>query len=422
MRKILWVIVVVLAFNATAQAVEGVVAKGTLDNGFSYSLQPSFLKNTENSQEDLLLNLNVQVAAFQESIEQQGYASLIGQFNDDLFTRSYFNSTQYLHIVENLNPQKMQQALQRMKGVATGSRLSQANLSDAFKRSLRQVAIDHSYRNDSLYFQPPVVDADVLKTVRLEALQAFFTRWYQPHYMHLSVVGKFDTEQMQQQIVDIFGDLKSNSLPREPRALYQIPSGIEHVIAHQLRVNQLQVLLPLEPRKNRAKKQLQHNLLVNYINIGLRIEVNPEQNADAEIFYHQNKPYIKITSRYKLPVSDAVKNIIKQLNQVHETGFREFDIGGIKMWLRESGAGPEPLYDTSLREIASNLYRRHLTPDDAEEADDYSLDDADYKVVDRQLKQILSAKISLTTLQPDEISTQEKQKVKKLIDDYNRGK
>ena len=430
--RVFLALALLISMGSAAYAAEGQAIRGRLDNGFAYSLQPSFLKNTESPQEDLALKLYVKVAAFQENVEQQGYARLIGQFHDDLLRYSFFNDTEYLLIVENLNPQKLQQALHRIKHVATGEQISQANLPTALKRSLKQVKTDQEYSTDFLYFQPPVVDADVLKAVRLEPLQAFFNRWYQPHYMHLAVTGKFDIEQMQQQIADLFGSLKSNGLPREPRALYQKPNGIEHLITHQLRVNHLRILLPLEPHKGKGN-HLTGFLLEYYISNRLRIEVDPDQRADAEVVYYQNKPYLEIASHYKSTVSQAVKNIIDQLKAARELGYRSLDNDTIEMWLRESGASPEPIYDSSLRDILANLYRgRHAAdnsiyavPNDKdiwEEDDDYSQDEVDYKLVDRHLKHILDAKISLITLQPVEISANQKQKVKKLIDNYNQGK
>ena len=212
------------------------VIRGTLSNGLSY-----YIRHNEEPIGRAQISLAVKAGSVLETDDQQGLAhflehmafngterfakheiieyleSIGSTFGPDLNARTGFDDTLYFFEIPTDDAEITERAFQILSDWAfsialepeeveleRGVVLEEWRLSQGFDSRLQQNLLDLLF-SDSLYAsRAPIGLTEVIENAPVEALRAYYERWYRPNLMAVVAVGDFDVEEIEAKIKQYF--------------------------------------------------------------------------------------------------------------------------------------------------------------------------------------------------------------------------
>ncbi|WP_321311239.1 insulinase family protein [Halarcobacter sp.] len=228
--------------NATALKVEPSLIQGQLENGLKYTI-----KENSKPEKKASIRLLVEAGSLEEDDDQKGIAHLVEHmaFNgtehfkgNDIIKflesigvgfGSHLNAstttTRTLYTLEiplkNDNLEKAmlifsdwagridftEKELDKERGVV----LEEARYRNNLRYRIYQQLKHEMYANSKYIQRDPIGDLDIVKNIKIDRVKAFYDDWYRPEFMHLVVVGDFDSKNIEKMIKEKFSDFKNNS-------------------------------------------------------------------------------------------------------------------------------------------------------------------------------------------------------------------
>ena len=220
----------------TTLAFDPTVVRGTLSNGLSY-----YIRHNEEPIGRAHISLAVKAGSVLETDDQQGLAhflehmafngterfakheiieyleSIGSTFGPDLNARTGFDDTLYFFEIPTDAAEITERAFQILSDWAfsialepeeveleRGVILEEWRLSQGFDSRLQQNLLDLLFI-DSLYAsRAPIGITEVIENAPVEALRAYYERWYRPNLMAVIAVGDFDVAEIESRIKQYF--------------------------------------------------------------------------------------------------------------------------------------------------------------------------------------------------------------------------
>ena len=229
------------------------VIRGTLSNGLSY-----YIRHNEEPIGRAQISLAVKAGSVLETDDQQGLAhflehmafngterfakheiieyleSIGSTFGPDLNARTGFDDTLYFFEIPTDDAEITERAFQILSDWAfsialepeeveleRGVVLEEWRLSQGFDSRLQQNLLDLLF-SDSLYAsRAPIGLTEVIENAPVEALRAYYERWYRPNLMAVVAVGDFDVEEIEAKIKQYFAPPPEGEAAQERAAIGQ---------------------------------------------------------------------------------------------------------------------------------------------------------------------------------------------------------
>ncbi len=217
-------------------ALDPLVVQGTLSNGLTY-----YIRHNEEPQGRAEISLAVKAGSVLETDDQRGLAHFVehmafngterfakqeiveylesigSAFGHDLNARTGFDDTLYFLEIPTDDPEITERAFQILSDWAfsiafdpeeveleRGVVLEEWRLSQGFNSRLQQDLLNLLF-GDSLYAsRAPIGLTEVIENAPVEALRAYYERWYRPNLMAVVAVGDFDVEEIEAKITQHF--------------------------------------------------------------------------------------------------------------------------------------------------------------------------------------------------------------------------
>ncbi len=234
-------------------AFDPLVVRGTLSNGLSY-----YIRHNEEPRDRAHIALAVKAGSVLETDDQQGLAHFVehmafngterfakqeiidylesvgSTFGPDLNARTGFDDTLYFFEIPTGDPEITETAFQILSDWAyaisfdpeevdleRGVVLEEWRLSQGFDSRLQQNLLDLLF-SDSLYAsRAPIGLTEVIENAPVEALQAYYERWYRPNLMAVVAVGDFHVEEIEAKIKQYFAPPPEGEAAQERAAIGQ---------------------------------------------------------------------------------------------------------------------------------------------------------------------------------------------------------
>ena len=229
------------------------VVRGTLSNGLSY-----YIRHNEEPIGRAQISLAVKAGSVLETDDQQGLAhflehmafngterfakheiieyleSIGSTFGPDLNARTGFDDTLYFFEIPTDDPEITERGFQILSDWAysialepeeveleRGVVLEEWRLSQGFDSRLQQNLLDLLF-SDSLYAsRAPIGLTEVIENAPVEALRAYYERWYRPNLMAVVAVGDFNVEEIEAKIKQYFAPPPEGEAAQERAAIGQ---------------------------------------------------------------------------------------------------------------------------------------------------------------------------------------------------------
>ena len=229
------------------------VIRGTLSNGLSY-----YIRHNEEPIGRAQISLAVKAGSVLETEDQRGLAhflehmafngterfakheiieyleSIGSTFGPDLNARTGFDDTLYFFEIPTDDPEITERAFQILSDWAfsialepeeveleRGVVLEEWRLSQGFDSRLQQNLLDLLF-SDSLYAsRAPIGLTEVIENAPVEALRAYYERWYKPNLMAVVAVGDFDVDEIESKIRQYFAPPPEGEAAQERAAIGQ---------------------------------------------------------------------------------------------------------------------------------------------------------------------------------------------------------
>ena len=234
-------------------ALDPLVVRGTLSNGLTY-----YIRHNEEPQGRAQISLAVKAGSVLETEDQRGLAHFVehmafngterfakheiieylesigSAFGPDLNARTGFDDTLYFLEIPTDDPQITERAFQILSDWAfsiafdpeeveleRGVVLEEWRLSQGFNSRLQQDLLNLLF-GDSLYAsRAPIGITEVIENAPVEALRAYYERWYRPELMAVVAVGDFDVEEIEARITQHFAPPPEGEAEQERAAASQ---------------------------------------------------------------------------------------------------------------------------------------------------------------------------------------------------------
>ena len=217
-------------------AFDPLVVRGTLSNGLSY-----YIRHNEEPQGRAQISLAVKAGSVLETDDQRGLAHFVehmafngterfakqeiveylesigSTFGPDLNARTGFDDTLYFFEIPTDDPEITERAFQILSDWAfsiafdpeeveleRGVVLEEWRLFQGFNSRLQQSLLNLLF-GDSLYAsRAPIGLTEIIENAPVEALRAYYERWYRPDLMAVVAVGDFDVKVIEAKIKQYF--------------------------------------------------------------------------------------------------------------------------------------------------------------------------------------------------------------------------
>ncbi len=234
-------------------AFDPLVVRGTLSNGLSY-----YIRHNEEPRDRAHIALAVKAGSVLETDDQQGLAhflehmafngterfakqeiidyleSIGSTFGPDLNARTGFDDTLFFFEIPTGDPDITERGFQILSDWAfsialepeeveleRGVVLEEWRLSQGFDSRLQQNLLDLLF-SDSLYAsRAPIGLTEVIENAPVEALRAYYERWYRPNLMAVVAVGDFQVEEIEAKIKQYFAPPPEGEASQERAAIGQ---------------------------------------------------------------------------------------------------------------------------------------------------------------------------------------------------------
>lgn len=238
------------------------VIHGTLPNGMQY-----FIRKNTKPENRMELRLAVNAGSIQEDDDQKGlahflehmafngsknfkkndlinYVESIGtQFGPHLNAYTSFDETVYMLHVPTDQPEILDKSLLILEDWASGLTIEEEELNkekgvvvSEWRSSLGpQQRMQNEYLpvlfKDSRYPERlPIGDTAIIKGATQKVVQRFYKDWYRPDLMSIILVGDFDPQEMEKEVIKRFSDIPSVPNPRK-KELYPVPHHDETLVS-----------------------------------------------------------------------------------------------------------------------------------------------------------------------------------------------
>ncbi len=217
-------------------AFDPLVVRGTLSNGLTY-----YIRHNEEPQGRAQISLAVKAGSVLETEDQRGLAHFVehmafngterfakqeiveylesigSEFGPDLNARTGFDDTLYFLEIPTDDPQITETALRILSDWAfsiafdpeeveleRGVVLEEWRLSQGFNSRLQQNLLDLLFGGSLYASRAPIGLTEVIQNAPVEALRAYYERWYRPDLMAVVAVGDFDVQEMEAKVRQYF--------------------------------------------------------------------------------------------------------------------------------------------------------------------------------------------------------------------------
>lgn len=253
--------------SAAAEAAERLpvdpqVTVGTLPNGMSY-----YIRENDEPRNRAFLRLAVDAGSILEDEDQLGLAHFVEhmafngtenysgneiiaflerlgmQFGPDINAYTSFDETVYQLTVPTDELETFEQAFTVLLEWADRMTLSEEEIDKErgviveewrFRRSAAQRIAEQQYpvlfANSRYANRLPIGDIDLIQTFPPEAARRFYEDWYRPDLSAVIAVGDFDSEEVEELIIDLFSRFSGPEEPPE-REIYTVPEHPDTKIA-----------------------------------------------------------------------------------------------------------------------------------------------------------------------------------------------
>ncbi len=234
-------------------AFDSLVVRGTLSNGLSY-----YIRHNEEPQGRAQISLAVKAGSVLETDDQRGLAHFVehmafngterfakqeiveylesigSTFGPDLNARTGFDDTLYFFEIPTDDPDITERAFQILSDWAfsiafdpeeveleRGVVLEEWRLFQGFNSRLQQSLLNLLF-GDSLYAsRAPIGLTEIIENAPVEALRAYYERWYRPDLMAVVAVGDFDVKEIEAKIKQYFAPPPEGEAAQERAAAGQ---------------------------------------------------------------------------------------------------------------------------------------------------------------------------------------------------------
>ena len=235
---------------------------GTLDNGLKYYIK----KNTkpENLAE---LRMAVNAGSMQEDDDQLGIAHFVEhmcfngsehfaknelvdylesvgtRFGADLNAYTSFDETVYMLQAKTDDQEKLMKGLLILQDWAGGVTFDPEEIDKergvvisewrtrlSANQRMQKVYFPIMYKNSRYAKRLPIGSPEIIENAPYNTVKRFYKDWYRPNLMAVSVVGDFDLDMMEKEIISRFSKLKNPANPR-PRKEYDVPKHQETLVS-----------------------------------------------------------------------------------------------------------------------------------------------------------------------------------------------
>ena len=217
-------------------AFDPLVVRGTLSNGLSY-----YIRHNKEPQGRAQISLAVKAGSVLETDDQRGLAHFVehmafngterfakqeiveylesigSTFGPDLNARTGFDDTLYFFEIPTDDPEIIERAFQILSDWAfsiafdpeeveleRGVVLEEWRLFQGFNSRLQQSLLNLLF-GDSLYAsRAPIGLTEIIENAPVEALRAYYERWYRPDLMAVVAVGDFEVKEIEAKIKQYF--------------------------------------------------------------------------------------------------------------------------------------------------------------------------------------------------------------------------
>ncbi len=243
------------AASATALPFDQQVTRGRLANGLEYYIRPN-----ERPQDRAELRLVVKAGSILEDEDQRGLAHFVehmafngtenyaenelvdylqstgARFGPDLNAYTSFDETVYMLQVRTDSASMFDKGLGILRDWAGGITFADAEIDKergvvlsewrsglGAQERLRDKTLPVTFANSRYVDRLPIGDTMVLKRAPYDALKRFYRDWYRPDLMAVIAVGDINSDEVEDQIKALFGNLENPKNARE-RTEYPGPS------------------------------------------------------------------------------------------------------------------------------------------------------------------------------------------------------
>lgn len=147
------------------------------------------------------------------------------------------------------------------------------------------------YKDSKYAHRMPIGDIDVINNFHPDEIRAYYKKWYRPDLQAIIIVGDFDADEMEQQVIELFSKIEMPADAAE-RVYFPVPDNVEPVVAIATDVEatgtQIMMFHKHEPLPDEVK-QSQAGLMFEYI---LSIASDMINDRFNEIVQKPNAPFI----------------------------------------------------------------------------------------------------------------------------------
>ncbi|MCR9290799.1 MAG: insulinase family protein [Bacteroidetes bacterium] len=235
---------------------------GQLPNGLRYYIQKN--NQPENRAE---LRIGLRAGAMQEDEDQLGLAHFVEhmcfngsqnfkknelidylesvgtKFGPDLNAYTSFDETVYMLQARTDDEEQLAKGLLILQDWAGGVSFESEEIDKergvvmsewrsrlSPEQRMQQIYFPIMYQDSRYAERLPIGKPEIIENANHEAVRRFYKDWYRPNLMAVSIVGDFDVDWMEAQIIERFSQLKNPATPRE-RKEYEVPKHKETLIS-----------------------------------------------------------------------------------------------------------------------------------------------------------------------------------------------
>lgn len=276
------------------------VLVGTLKNGFKYYIR----KNTE-PEKRVTMYLGMKVGSILETEEELGLAHFMEhmnfnglkhfpknelvdylqkagvRFGSDLNAYTGFEQTVYQLPIPSDDPELLKNGLQVMRDWAQDALLDTEEIDKERGVILEELRggrgamqrMQDKYfpvlANQSLYAQRlPIGKEEVISNFDPEVLRNFHKKWYRPDLQSIIIVGDIDPQEMEQEVVRLFSDMKvyDNPVKREEIAIPLVNKNQYMVVTDpEMTMTVGQIMIKYPEEKTKTVGDFRRNLLQSVV-------------------------------------------------------------------------------------------------------------------------------------------------------------
>lgn len=444
---------------------------GKLANGLSYYLYESNDENKDDHDEEISLRLYVKIGSLDEDDSQKGYAHLVEhlgfrdsryfthqQKNDHLedlglHTNAYttYNRTVYYVNDRNPTPERMEKHLELFRDFADGMLITESDFElerkivleelrlraakkDGISDKMLKVYDNGQYLDD----KKPIGTKEVLNAATQQSIKAFVEKWYQPQHMHFIVTGQIDAAKLEQQIIKVFGPMKSHQAVKLPEPYYNLPSGVHFVTADDATSNGISLIIPLPeldvPITNSAGYQ--NSMDFDFIIGGMDSDIHRSNDAMSKLVpfiqtsynYYERRPYLSVYISHKENERNkALEFALTELASLREYGFNQsqFDNQISFMEKRQDkpfsalklDGRPTHIADTIIANLDEDTTQVSEAAEKAQATE--FLAHVERATINAKIRKILQNKATLIMNSREAVDQAEQDEAAALIDSYN---